>query len=229
MVAFVRVAAVAVLLVPCVALAGELPRIVSDKSNPVPACVTPKALMQFVAQRNSRQYPPRGIEPKFNNVAASYQRIGNCVARAPEQCIAVRWDYAFFQMLVETAYLTFRKPNGATGGVLASDNNFAGLGATVPGRAGEQFKDVETGVLAHLQHVLMYSTARIPSPVANRTRQVQNDVQDNMKRLRRPVTFADLSTQWVGSGHSGYSHTIQAVADRFTEEFCRNPQVASRQ
>ena len=72
----------------------------------------------------------------------------------------------------------------------ASDNNFAGVGATVSGKPGEHFKDVATGVLAHLQHVLMYSTTRIPDPVAKRTRQVQDDVQDIMRRLHRPVTFA---------------------------------------
>lgn len=218
----------AALLSPVVPVqAGELPRIVADASNKVPACVTPKALMAFVARRNERHQPPQAIAAKFEDVAARYQRIGACVSRPPAKCVAVRWDYAFFQMLVETNYLTFRRPDGAPAGVPAGDNNFAGIGATVPGRPGERFGDPETGVLAHLQHVLMYSTAHIPHPVANRTRQVQEGVQDAMGRLRRPVTFADLATQWVGSGHRAYSRTIAGVAERFAEQFCRNPQVAA--
>lgn len=227
--ACVRVVALAALLVPGIALAAGLPRIVADATNRVPACVTPAALMQFVQSRNRIHNPPRSIEPRFERIASQYQRIGACVSRAPEKCVPVRWDYAFFQMLVETGYLTFRKPAGSTGGVPASDNNFAGIGATVAGKPGERFKDVETGVLAHLQHVLMYSTARIPEPVAKRTRQVQGDVQQAMARLRHPVTFGDLATQWVGSGHAAYSRTIAAVADRFAADFCQNPKIASRQ
>jgi hypothetical protein len=224
-----RVVVLAALLSPVVANAGELPRIIADASNKVPACVTPKALMAFVARRNERHQPPRDIEPKFEHLAARYQRIGACVSRAPEKCVAVRWDYAFFQMLVETNYLTFRRPDGKPAGVPASDNNFAGIGATVSGRPGEHFRDPETGVLAHLQHVLMYSTTRIPDPVAKRTRQVQEGVQEAMGRLRRPVTFDDLATKWVGSGHRAYSRTIEGVAARFAEQFCGNPKVATAQ
>jgi hypothetical protein len=99
--------------------------------------------------------------------------------------VGVRWDYAFFQMLIETNYLTFLRPGGASASVTASDNNFAGVGAAISGKPGERFKDVDTGVLAPLQHVLMYSTTHIPEPVARRTRQVQDDVQEIMRRLHR--------------------------------------------
>jgi hypothetical protein len=221
-----RLVVLAALWSPVAGHAGELPRIIADASNKVPACVTPKALMAFVERRNERHQPPRDIEAKFDDLAAHYQRIGACVSRAPEKCVAVRWDYAFFQMLVETNYLTFRRPDGKPAGVPASDNNFAGIGATVSGRPGEHFRDPQTGVLAHLQHVLMYSTTRIPEPVAKRTRQVQEGVQEAMSRLHRPVTFDDLATRWVGSGHRVYSRTIAGVAARFAAEFCGNPKVA---
>lgn len=223
-------ATLGVLLCPVAgaALAGELPAILSTDNNQVPPCVTPQALMDFVHQRNERHQPRLTIEPKFEKVAALYQSIGSCVGRAPEKCVGVRWDYAFFQMLTETAYLTFRRADGAIAAVPPGDNNFAGLGATVSGRRGEDFRDVETGVLAHLQHVLMYSTTRIPAPVARRTRDVQGDVQPIMARLRRPVTFDDLATQWVGSGHSSYSRTIAAVAERFRAQYCSPAKVAAR-
>ena len=177
--------------------------------------------MKFVAERNASHRPARTIDPRFANVAALYQNIGQCVARAPEKCVAVRWDYAFFQMLIETNYLTFRRPDGVPASVTAHDNNFAGVGAAVSGRPGERFNDVATGVLAHLQHVLMYSTTRIPNPVAHRTRQVQDDVQAAMRRLRRPVTFADLAREWTGTDKNSYAAEMQKMAEKFSAGFCR--------
>ena len=112
-------ALLALLMLPSAGHAAALPRIVASADNPVPKCVAPEALMDFVAERNARHSPPRAIEPRFANLAALYQRIGQCVDRSPEQCVAVRWDYAFFQMLIETNYLTFRRPDGAPAGVPA--------------------------------------------------------------------------------------------------------------
>jgi hypothetical protein len=207
------------------AFAGSLPPIIASAQNPVPKCVTPAALMQFVDERNARHSPPRKIEPRFDNVATLYQGIGRCVSREPDHCVGVRWDYAFFQMLIETGYLTFGRP-AATGGVSPRDNNFAGLGATVPGKPGESFKDVKTGVLAHLQHVLMYSRTFIPHPVAKRTRLVQNDVREIMSKLHRPVTFADLAQVWTGIGKSRYARDMQVIAEKFQHEYCGEQRLA---
>jgi len=209
------------LLLPSAGHAAALPRILASADNPVPQCVKPAALMDFVVERNALRSPPRAIEPRFSNLAALYQRIGKCVARPPEKCVAVRWDYAFFQMLIETNFLTFRRPNGVPASVVPDDNNFAGVGATVSGRPGERFKDIATGVLAHLQHVLMYSTTRVPNPVAKRTRQVQDDVQDVMRRLHRPVTFADLAREWTGTDRNTYGAEMQKLAEKYAANYCR--------
>ena len=209
------------LLVPASgAFAGSLPRIIASADNAVPKCVKPAKLMEFVNERNALHHPARTIEPRFEHVASLYQRIGQCVARPPAKCVGVRWDYAFFQMLIETNYLTFVRPGGGRAGVPASDNNFAGLGATIPGRAGEHFNDVNTGVLAHLQHLLMYSTTPIPNPVAHRTRLVQEDVQASMRRLHRPVTFADLAREWTGTNKNTYWPMMQKLAEKYAENFC---------
>jgi hypothetical protein len=210
------------------ARAASLPQIIASADNAVPACVKPAALMQFVAERNAAHRPALSIDPRFAHLAGLYQRIGRCVARAPEKCVGVRWDYAFFQMLIETNYLTFLRPDGVPGGVPASDNNFAGVGATVVGKPGEHFKDVETGVLAHLQHVLMYSTTRVPEPVAKRTRLVQDDVQDNMRRLHRPVTFADLARQWTGTDKNTYGLDMWRLSQRYASRFCEPQQLSAR-
>ena len=134
--------------------------------------------------------------------------------------MAVRWDYAFFQMLIETNYLTFRRPNGVPASVVPADNNFAGVGAAISGRPGERFKDAATGVLAHLQHVLMYSTMRVPDPVAHRTRQVQEEVQQAMRRLHRPVTFGDLAREWTGTDHNAYAGEMQKLAETYASRYC---------
>jgi len=208
------------------ACAAALPPIIATADNSVPQCVKPAALMDFVNTVNASRRTPRQIEPRFRHIASLYQRIGQCVSRPPARCVGIRWDYAFFQMLIETNYLTFRRPDGTPAGVPAGDNNFAGVGATVPGRPGEAFKDVETGVLAHLQHVLMYSTTPIPHPVAKRTRLVQNDVQDIMRRRHRPVTFADLASLWTGTDRNSYGTMMWRIARKFESSFCEGQRLA---
>ena len=215
-----RVALLAFLLLPGVSTAAALPRIIASADNPVPQCVRPAALMNFVAERNAHHSPPRSIDPRFAHIASLYQSIGRCVARAPDQCVPVRWDYAFFQMLIETNYLTFRRPSGVPSSVVPTDNNFAGVGAVISGKPGERFKDVATGVLAHLQHVLMYSTTYIPNPVARRTRQVQDDVQQAMRRLHHPVTFADLAREWTGTDHNTYATEMHKLAEIYAGRYC---------
>ena len=104
--------------------------------------------------------------------------------------------------------------------VVSADNNFAGVGATISGRPGERFKDTATGVLAHLQHVLMYSNTRVPEPVAKRTRQVQDDVQQAMRRLHRPVTFGDLAREWTGTDRNTYAAEMQKLAEKYASRYC---------
>jgi len=203
------------------ACASELPPIIVSADNTVPQCITPAALMKFVAERNAQQQPPAEIDSRFSGIASLYQTVGQCVARPPQQCVGVRWDYAFFQMLIETNYLTFHRPDGTPASVVPGDNNFAGVGAAVSGKPGERFKDVATGVLAHLQHVLMYSTTRIPEPVAKRTRQVQDDVQQIMHKLHRPVTYSDLARQWTGTAKNQYGFEMQRMAEKFTSRYCK--------
>jgi hypothetical protein len=142
--------------------------------------------------------------------------------------VAVRWDYAFFQMLIETNYLTFLRPNGVPASLVPTDNNFAGVGAAISGRPGERFKDVATGVLAHLQHILMYSTTRVPDPVAKRTRQVQGDVQQAMRRLHRPVTFGDLAREWTGTDRNTYGTEMYRLAETYAGRYCAQASLDTR-
>jgi hypothetical protein len=186
------------------ASAASLPAIKVSTANTVPSCATPGRLMAFAKSRNKR------IDKDFEGTATEYMRHG--------EALNIRWDYAFFQMLVETANLSF------SGDVKPSQYNFAGLGATGGGEPGERFSSLGDGVKAHLQHVLMYSGEHIDDPVADRTRKVQEwGILTKWQRsIGRPMTFAHLTRQWSPKDR-GYARDIASVANAFYDNFCRQP------
>lgn len=183
--------------------AHALPEIRITQMNRVPACVTPARLMQFLAERNPN------VEPKFRNIAAVYEQHGRTTN--------VRWDYAFFQMIVETNALLFKNASGK-GDVSPRQNNFAGIGTTGGGVPGDSFPDVSAGVLGQMQHLIAYSGERVDNPVGRRTRERQDDIIERSRSLKRPVTFRDLARRWAVDGR--YGTTIEAVASRFRATYC---------
>jgi hypothetical protein len=187
----------------------ELPEIMAGPGNAVPSCVTPGRLMAFLKQRNPE------LNPRYDSIATQYMRFG-------EQ-LGVRWDYAFYQMVVETGALSYWRGNRA-GDVKPEQNNFAGLGATGGGERGESFKDIETGVRAHIEHVLLYAGHPVATPVAERTRKVHEwgILNPWQQSIRRPITYADLATKWA-PGNRHYVAMLQTVADRFVMDVCRTP------
>ncbi len=202
-----------VFLLPATGLAAEsLPPIKSTSANAVPQCVTPGRLMAFVKDRNPQ------LSSEHQKIAVEYMRHG--------ETLGIRWDYAFFQMVVETGYLTFEREKGRRGNVRSSQNNFAGLGSTGRGVAGESFADVSTGVLAHLQHVLMYSGEPIEAPVAERTQKViEWKVLDSWRAgIKGPMTYAHLSEKWANT--KAYGSMIAKHAEIFAEHFCNTPDPA---
>lgn len=73
----------------------------------------------------------------------------------------VRGDIAFCQALIETG--VFRYGND----VKWDQNNFCGLGATGGGNPGNSFPTVQTGVRAHIQHLVSYATDKAKTELAN--------------------------------------------------------------
>jgi hypothetical protein len=191
----------------CAAAAG-LPEIRTSASNAVPECVTPGRLTEYLKSRNP------DLSPRFDSVPTEYMRLG-------EQ-LGVRWDFAFYQMILETGALKYRNGSRA-GDVKAAQNNFAGLGATGGGESGESFKDIATGVRAHLEHLILYSGEKLDSPVAERTRKVQEwgVLTKWQSRFTKPITFSDLAAQWA-PGSGGYARMLDGIAERF-QEFCDKP------
>jgi hypothetical protein len=108
--------------------------------------------------------------------------------------------------------------------VKADQNNFAGLGATGRGERGESFKDIETGVRAHLEHLMLYAGSPVENPVAERTRKVREwgILNSWQQGLKRPITFADLAVKWA-PGNRGYGRMLQTVAERFDADVCGRP------
>jgi Mannosyl-glycoprotein endo-beta-N-acetylglucosaminidase len=194
------------------AQAAGLPAVKASDKNPVPACATPGRLMAYIKDRNPK------LDPRFETIAADYMRVG--------QDLGIRWDYAFFQMIVETGSLSF-KSEGRSGDVAAKQNNFAGLGATGKGERGESFPDVTTGVTAHLQHLLMYAGEKIADPVAERTRKVQEwgVLTSWHKSIKGAITFTDLTRKWA-PGAGDYGSNIEATARRFYDDTCNKPDPA---
>lgn len=184
--------------------AAALPEIRTHERNRVPACVTPERLMQYLEQRNHR------LAPQFKTIARYYKSHG--------ERYHVRWDYAFYQMLIETNFLTYRTGSGKWGDVRPSQNNFAGIGATGGGAPGDRYPDVSTGVLAQIQHLVAYSGEMVQRPVAPRTREVQDKVVELSRAIGRPVTFQDLAGRWAVD--KKYGRSIEFIAERFRTRFC---------
>ena len=113
-------ATVLVALPVSTAQAVSLPAIKASSKNTVPVCATPGRLMSYLKDNNPR------LRSRFSGIATHYMRHG--------EKLGLRWDYAFFQMLVETGFLRF------TGDVKWNQNNFAGLaplvGRVLAGRTG---------------------------------------------------------------------------------------------
>ena len=188
-----------------VALAVGPPEIRISATNRVPTCVTPERLMAFLKSRNP------SLDPRYKSLAAFYKQHG--------ETWRVRWDYAFFQMAVETNFLTYRRPDGRMGDVDPKQNNFAGIGTTGGGVPGDSFPDVKTGVLAQIQHLVVYSGETVAAPVAPRTQLKQEHILLKSRELNRPVRFSDLARRWAADPK--YGQSIEWAAESFRAEHCR--------
>jgi hypothetical protein len=186
------------------AFASDLPQVKVSDANQVPACATPGRLMAYLRTRNP------DADPRFEGVATEYMRHG--------EALGLRWDIAFFQMILETGALRYN------GDVRSDQNNFAGLGASGGGQHGESFQDVSSGVKAHLQHLLMYAGEHIDNPVAERTRKVQEwgVLTKWQQSLQEPVTFAQLAKQWA-PGSRGYGRDMATISEIFYDTHCNAP------
>jgi hypothetical protein len=202
--------ALAALFLITPAKAGTSPEIRTGAQNGVPDCVTPERLMAFLKLRNPR------LDPRFRDIAKYYKTYG--------EAWRVRWDYAFFQMAVETNFLTYRTGAGRMGDVDPSQNNFAGIGTTGGGVPGDSFPDVKTGVHAQIQHLVVYSGERLALPLAPRTKLKQDEILLATHKVGRPMRFGDLARRWAVD--KNYGASIEWVADSYRAKFCTGKEKA---
>jgi hypothetical protein len=181
-----------------------LPEIRLSPGQKVPACVTPSRLNRHLMERT------RDLDPRFRDIARFYKLHG--------EALRIRWDYAFYQMLLETNYLSYKTGSGRWGDVDPKQNNFAGIGTTGGGVPGDSFPDVSSGVLAQMQHLVAYSGERVARPLAPRTREKQDDIIELSLALRRAVRFDDLTNRWAADRN--YAKSIEWVAERYRQANC---------
>jgi Mannosyl-glycoprotein endo-beta-N-acetylglucosaminidase len=181
-----------------------LPEIRLAAGQSVPACVTPSRMMRHLLERT------HDLNPAFRDIARYYKQHG--------EALRVRWDYAFFQMLLETNYLSYKTGSGRWGDVDPKQNNFAGIGTTGGGVPGDSFPDVSSGVLAQMQHLTAYSGERVAKPLAQRTREKQDDIIEHSRALGRAVRFSDLTNRWAADRN--YAKSIEWVADGYRKANC---------
>ncbi len=191
------------------ALAADLPELLASPRNAVPECVTPGRLMAFLKLRNAQ------LDARYDRIATEYMGQG--------ELLGLRWDYAFYQMIVETGALSYWRGH-RSGDVKPAQNNFAGLGATGRGVRGESFKDIPTGVRAHLEHLMLYAGKPVDAPVADRTRKVREwgVLTSWHQGFTRPITYTDLGAKWA-PGTKAYGALLRSVADHFHANFCAAP------
>lgn len=115
--------------------------------------------------------------------------------------MGIRGDLAYAQALQETDYFRY-------GGLVSPwQNNFGGLGATGPGQPGEVFASAAEGVLAQVQHLHAYATARpLPSGL------LMADTRYDLVSRGSAATLDSLSGSWAND--SGYGSKINAIYEQ---------------
>ncbi|MEH7378168.1 N-acetylmuramoyl-L-alanine amidase [Neobacillus drentensis] len=118
--------------------AKELPIIADPGQFTIfgPTFLTPEQMNQFVKK----------VNPNAPELGQFYQTLG--------KYYGIRGDVAFAQAIHETDYFRF------TGVVNPEQNNYSGIGATGGDTRGASFENQEEGVLAQLQHLYAYATAK---------------------------------------------------------------------
>lgn len=110
----------------------------------------------------------------------------------------VRPDIAFAQALQETGFFRYG------GSVHETQNNYCGLGSTSSYENGARFENSRLGVRAHIQHLLAYSSTKMPNEEIVDPRYHLVMTTQNYGRAR---TWEDLNGRWAIPGY-GYGRKI---------------------
>jgi len=122
----------------------------------------------------------------------------------------IKADLSFIQSMHETNWLKF------TGIVKASQNNFAGLGATGGDNHGESFPSVAVGVEAHIQHLFAYCSKH-PLPPNRKL----YDTRFNYITRGSSPTWEGLDGKWAVPG-LGYGENLIKLQKQIFEKYPTN-------
>ena len=109
--------------------------------------VTVSQMVKYYNTYSSIAYPSAAL----TKGGAAYIETFCKIIKEEADAENMKADVVFIQAMLETGYLKFG------GDVKISQFNFAGLGATGNGVAGNSFKDVRTGIRAQVQHLKAYA------------------------------------------------------------------------
>lgn len=113
----------------------------------------------------------------------------------------VRPDVAFAQAMHETGFFRY-------GGLVSpSQNNYCGLGSVGAGANGAWFSNPRLGVRAHIQHILAYSSTRLPTGEIVDPRYALVKTTGNFGAAR---TWLDLNGKWAVPGND-YAQRIMSI------------------
>lgn len=118
----------------------------------------------------------------------------------------IRGDIAFAQAMHETDYLRF------TGVVQPEQNNFCGLGTTGPDNPGASFDTPREGVLAHMQHLYAYASAK---PLPDRYPLI--DPRFDLVKRGSATTWVGLNGKWAVPG-THYGQSILGLYEKMINE-----------
>lgn len=152
-----------------------------------------KQLLQFALSLNSKL-----SQDYVSQVVACY--IKECAAED------INHDVAFAHMLHITCDLQFNRPFEKP--YRHGENNFGGICREDSGKQEADFDDIATGVRAHVQHLLGYSSHREPSSdiVDPRFKLLKKAMSENKWELIR--TVEELEQRW--SLEKDYGKSINA-------------------
>lgn len=114
----------------------------------------------------------------------------------------IRPDVALAQSLHETGYFRYG------GDVSPSQNNYAGIGATGNKAKGANFSTPTLGVRSQIQHLLAYSTTKLPvEPIVDPRYEILTKLPEKYGKIK---TWKELSGNWAVPG-IGYGDKILKI------------------
>ncbi len=168
---------------------------VKETISPYDASITgtPMASQRQCVKYLLKNNPNPNLSVSAEEIVAYYYEEGNREG--------IRPDVAFAQALKETGFFRY-------GGTVTPDqNNYCGLGTTSATIKGEYFPTSQLGVRAHIQHLLAYSSTRLPTmPIVD----PRYDIVRKNYGTRTLGNWQDLNGRWAVPGR-GYGQEILSM------------------